>query len=240
MQIRIAICDEEKEICEQLEKLFREEFQKTGNEAIIFNYQSGEELGQALEENSFDLLLVDICLPGMSGAEVGCAIRKDIRNEKIQIVYVSANEEYEMALFDTRPLTFLTKPVEKSKVERTVRKFFIATQNYNKRICLQEKEKQKDVLLSDILYFETKYWKNTAVTCDGKIGFHHSLKKIYSEVEKNRFLFIHPDYIVNFTYVNAFYYDRVEMADGTVLPIKKAWRNEVKEGYQRIREELMP
>lgn len=240
MQIRIAICDDEKGICSHLERMFREAFSKFGHDVIVFQYQLGEDLCQALEEGSFDLLLVDLGLPGISGVEVGNAVRKEIQNEKIQIVYISAKEEYEMALFETRPLTFLRKPVSQTDVEELAEKFLNVTKNYNIKICLKDKEKHEDISLGDVLYFETRYWRNVAVTCNGKIAFHHSLKEIYSEVENNRFLFIHPDYIVNFSYINAFYFDRVEMVDGVVLPIKKAWREEVKEGYQRIREELMP
>ena len=68
------------------------------------------------EEGLFDILFLDIELGFETGIEVGAKIRSNLKNETMQIVYVSAKEEYAIQLFDIRPMNFLVKPINYKKL----------------------------------------------------------------------------------------------------------------------------
>ena len=54
------------------------------------------------EKNVVDLLFLDIELGGMSGIELAEIIRNELRNDYMQIVYVSSKQSYAMELFESR------------------------------------------------------------------------------------------------------------------------------------------
>ena len=116
--LRIAICDDEKSICNQLEEIL----EKLGREFLediqIDIFYSGEELCQYLAVNNyFDIIFLDIELKIMNGVEVGQVIRDRMLNETTQIIYISGKESYAMELFKIRPLDFIIKPFNYEKIK---------------------------------------------------------------------------------------------------------------------------
>ena len=69
------------------------------------------------------MLFLDIELPKMNGVAVGQYIRETLKNETIQIAYISSKQEYAMELFEMRPINFLVKPLYEKKIENVIDKF---------------------------------------------------------------------------------------------------------------------
>ena len=87
------------------------------SESGFRSFFSGKELLEDIEKSGVcDLLFLDIELGDYTGVEVGKKIRSDIRYESMQIVFVSAKDNYAMQLFDIRPMNFLVKPVKYERV----------------------------------------------------------------------------------------------------------------------------
>ena len=84
-----------------------------------------------MERKDFDIVFLDIELPKVSGIGVGRYIREVLKNEIVQIAYISAKEGYAMELFEFRPINFLVKPLEKEKVAKVIEKYFIITEQDN-------------------------------------------------------------------------------------------------------------
>lgn len=84
--MKIAICDDEREICEGLERLIRK--QRAEAEVVLFS--SG---GQLLESRErFQIVLMDIQMEGMSGIETARALR--MKDETAVLIFVTALREY--------------------------------------------------------------------------------------------------------------------------------------------------
>ncbi|MDO4301197.1 MAG: response regulator [Clostridia bacterium] len=114
--INIAICDDNIEFCNKLETYIYELYPNINNLSIDVFYDCSSII-RNLETQKYDIILLDIKFSGnISGIDVGDYIRNNICNDYTQIVYISANERYAYELFDTRPLNFLVKPVDKNKL----------------------------------------------------------------------------------------------------------------------------
>ena len=129
--IRIAVCDDEVYICTLLEDMLTEILREKDVQFEIDTFSSGESLCRELERRDFDIIFLDIELPEVSGIDVGRYIRETLKNEIVQIAYISAKEGYAMELFEFRPINFLVKPLEKEKVARVMEKYFIITEQDN-------------------------------------------------------------------------------------------------------------
>ena len=112
MPNRIMICDDEPCTCAQIEDTLL----KYGNDnAISIDtevFDTGEALYSYISSTpDVDLVFLDIELPGINGATVGNSIRNKLRQNDLQIVYISSKTNYAMQLFEARPFDFLVKPI---------------------------------------------------------------------------------------------------------------------------------
>lgn len=121
----IGICDDDMAFGCQVEKYLQE---YASREKLVFDitiFLSGEEYLRFLgEEQPLDILFLDIEFGGgADGVIVGKELRSDLKNERTQLVYVSAMESYALQLFQNRPIGFLVKPVERQDLERIMEEY---------------------------------------------------------------------------------------------------------------------
>lgn len=233
MYINIAICDDEIRICNQLEEYISDFFVEQKNEFNIDIFTSGDSLCQAMQTESYDLIFLDIELPGNNGVQTGDFIRNILKNNKVSIVYISANQSYAMELFEIRPINFLVKPLTDERVCKVIGTFLQLFGEKEKFFTFKVNGHIHKAALSDILYFESDKRKVTVVTVNGSYEFYDSLKNVDKQVEASCFMMIHQSILVNFDYVKLFEYDKITMTDNSVLPISQLKRTEVRESYRR-------
>lgn len=104
--MRIAVLDDDPIFL----KLVEATIHQMGHATILF--ETGEDLLRAMRRESFDLLIVDWLLPGLSGIEVVRALREAGGN-KLPILFASqCNEEKDIvAAFNAGADDFMTKPL---------------------------------------------------------------------------------------------------------------------------------
>lgn len=228
MTFKIAICDDEQVICSTLYDKLENLFKIKLTEFEIDCFTSGEELCNEIKHTDYDLLFLDIELPKMNGVTVGQYIRKTLKNEIIQIVYISSKQGYAMELFEMRPLNFLIKPLSDSKIENVVDKFLqlnkIDTELFNFKIG----RNYYKVPFSDILYFYSVGRKINIVTLKKEYEFYGSLDNIYSEVKNKKFLFVHKSFLVNFRHIRKYQYEQLTMSDNKIIPVSQSRRKAVR------------
>ena len=116
MKLKIAVCDDDASERAYLYELaaswaarnhrhLTEIKQYAGADAFLFDYAA---------EKDFDILLLDIEMPGTSGIELAKAVRRE--NSAVQIVFVTGFYEYFSDGFDVSALHYLIKPVDAAKL----------------------------------------------------------------------------------------------------------------------------
>ena len=116
--IRIAICDDVKELIDNLNKILQKIAIKCNETIMIDGYCEPEKLVDALKNNErYDMIFLDIQMPDMNGVEIGKFIRNSLDDNTTQIIYISGESRYAMELFDIRPLNFIIKPFDAVQIE---------------------------------------------------------------------------------------------------------------------------
>lgn len=234
MEIKIAICDDEKEICGLLESMLIKLLDEEQIKYEIDVYTSGEELCHEMEKTEYDLIFLDIELTKMNGVQVGTYIREIKKNDVVQIAYISSKQGYAMELFDVRPINFLVKPLKEEKVKKVIYDYVKINGGktdlfrYKKGFAIHRIEMYK------IKYFVRYGRKVIMHTLDGKEEFYESMERIYETAKKYRFLFIHKSYMINCRYIKRISYDKVLMADDVELPISQSRRKEIREMFKNM------
>lgn len=234
MYINIAVCDDENIICTQIENILLKLSKYMGFDYDIDIYNDGEVLCRELNRTFYDIVFLDIEIPKINGVEIGRYIRETLKNETIQIAYISAKEGYALELFDFRPINFLVKPLNDDNVRKVMKKYLLLAEKYNDIFTYKKGFEYHKICFSDIMYFECKNKKVTVVTKDGRDEFYDSMDNIYSKVKGKRFLFIHKSIIVNYNYIKKFAYEQITMIDDVVLPISQSRRKAIREMHMEI------
>lgn len=230
--LSIAICDDEKNICDYLEKRTRECLAKYDMEARIGIFGDGTDLLGYCRQNpaSFDIIFLDIKMRTING--VDCA--KGLRDEGVNslIVFVTSSAEYVFSGYEAKAFRYILK----TELENAFDHIFSE--------CLGELKKQttdfytiqtpslaKKIPLDEILYFESKLRLIKVHTKNEEISFYGKLDEIEKELDQKDFLRIHQSFLVNATKIKSLTKEETVLNSGAILPVSKSRANAVREAY---------
>lgn len=221
----VAVCDDEEIVCNQFEHILASYIMEKKIDLEVF--YSGEELIKAFAEGeTFDLIFLDIELQIMNGVEVGKYIRDELGNEDLQIVYISAKQQYAMELFAIRPMNFLVKPISRESIINTLEKAMKLD-----GICKHYFELKRGIEVLRIPYGDIEYFES-----DGRKIIVHTGDKTYDMYERlnnieliipDTFIRIHQSYIVNTFKIRRWKASEVCIAELVILPISRNYRKKV-------------
>lgn len=232
----IAVCDDEMEICSQVERMILDYGKETELELEVEVYTSGEELyselvrreGSGAEGGPIDLIFLDIELKALDGIDVGRKIRQEMKNERIPIVYISSKQGYAMELFENRPLNFLLKPLEKERISHEIEKAMELANRAKQYFEFHRGKEYSKVPFSQILYFESVGRKIRLVTESGEYEFYGKLPQVCSHLDEKEFLQIHQSRVVHIPHIKSYRYEQVIMTSGEELSISQPYRKAVR------------
>lgn len=113
MKLRTLIADDEPLARERLRLLLAND----ESVIIVAECRNGKEVIAALQQSKFDVLFLDIRMPGGNGFEVMEQV--GIANMPTT-VFVTAHNEFAIQAFEVNALDYLTKPVELSRLQTTL------------------------------------------------------------------------------------------------------------------------
>jgi len=105
-KFRVCVADD----CEDTAQVLCEGLKLHGYDAVAVH--NGEEVIELCERDKFDLILLDMCLPGMSGYDVCKRLKENPRTQDICVVFVTVKgEPKDISLgFQLGAADYITKP----------------------------------------------------------------------------------------------------------------------------------
>jgi DNA-binding NtrC family response regulator len=116
MSERILIVEDEDTLCESLQRVFRRE----GYEADIAD--SAETAFRLLDNNTYDLIITDIILPGISGIELIDRYKTERPDQKVIIMTAYASLQTAVEALRVGASDFIVKPIMHDELKRMVKK----------------------------------------------------------------------------------------------------------------------
>jgi len=227
--LKVAICDDEADICSQLEADLDEIAREKSVAIEIDIYHKGTKLIDYLKKGHvYDVLFLDIEMAELSGVEVGQWLRKKHQDQHTKVVYISWEEGYAMALFQIRPIDFLIKPLKKEVLRPLMTDLVSLIETDNQWFYYTNKNVTNKVLIKEILYFESENRVIRIVTSEEVVTFYGKLSEVLTKVNRHVFWHVHKSYIINYNQVQLFEYDRVLMNGGQIIPISQSKRKDIR------------
>ena len=233
--IKIAICDDEKNIRSYLASLIREQ----DTDCEIIEYASADEyLSSGMEH---DLLFLDIELKGSASGMDGMGMARQIRGmEQIRqpvIIFVTGYEKYVYDAFDVDASGYLVKPVNEQKFaevfSRAQDKILSEAEQKKKTLLIQYAGANKAIPIDNIYYMESQKHKIVLYTKDGELEYYAKIGELEEELQ-GQFCRIHKGYLVNLSYVDEYSRTEIILTNGDKLPLSKYKYEDFVKAYLRF------
>lgn len=215
---RFAVCDDNPVDAAYVVGLIGE-WNKTAKLPLkIEQYPSAEAFLFAYEEdNSIDVLFLDIEMGSMSGVELAKRLRQS--GAGLQIIFITGYMEYIAEGYDVEALHYLIKPVTGGKLGAVLDRAVERLKMRENTLTLTLADGVARLPLYEIQYLEVQ--KNyVTIHADEEYSVKRTLNELAEELNES-FYRIHRSYIVNLRFVKRISRAEVTLKDGTVLPLSR-------------------
>lgn len=222
---KIAVCDDEKKILEETERMIRE----WSLEVEVRGFSSGKELLESYEP--YEAVFLDIDMTGMNGIETGKAIRRIDKDTKI--VYLTAYRDYVAGAFGVHAFQYLLKPVNEKKIREVLEEIFSYRNVREKQVILDFKTVEGLTCLAaeNIYFFEYENRRVRIVAKDGEYHLIDRIGNLAKRMETFGFSMPHQSFVVNMFHVKNVKGQQIFLDNVMEVPLSqkklKTWKQEL-------------
>ena len=222
--MRIAICDDENRIAEQLKALIESAVKSL--DVWIETYTDGNELLGKFDQKKYDIVFLDIEMPAIDGLSVARKLRE--MSAEVFIVFLTSHVEYAIKGYEVNALRYLTKPPEKEKVYEII-EHVQKKQADEKCLWIKDAEGECKLKLSEIVYIEALNQKMIVHTVSGTHEVWGKLSDYEEKLGKDGFFRIHRSFLVSLSKVSGIMGRNIRMLGGDELPVGRTKENAFRE-----------
>ena len=177
MEIKVAICDDERQQTEYLRTLVTKWSDDNNIPIETDTFDSAESFKKT--RKNYDILLLDIQMGGQNGVELAKELRET--DDKLIIVFITAVSDFIDEGYEVSALHYLLKPVNENKLYATLDKAYKNITQDKKFLIVNSDNKDCRILFDDILYVEAIKHCVEIVTIDGK---HYEVRQSIGSIEE--------------------------------------------------------
>ncbi len=235
--MKIGICDDEKSTCSKIEDTIYKFFSGYRYNAEIDVWYTGEECIHSLKQERYDIIFLDIELPGCSGVNVGKYLRTELDDNGVHIIFISSKTGYAMELFQVHPYDFLVKPISEGSINNVLKKVLLLNENDEKRLRYSYKHIEKNIPLKKIVYLRSRGRYIEIHTESGTIDEY--IGKLSNEVKKlsKDFVPVGKSFVVNLRFIRSYGGSYLMTIFGEEISVTAPFRNEFKRALIAYNEE---
>lgn len=227
--IRIAICDDEPDSILRNKEILQACNGRMKCIADMITYTNGEMLLSDILEDDFfyDLILLDIEMPNISGMEIVQSIKPKLPN--VRVIFITSHIKYAIDSFELSIFRYVPKDDLEKRLTYAVSDALklIMLENHKNYLVVTANRMEK-VSFQDILYIQ-RDGKNSAITTfHGVIKVRKSLQNVLEELDAEEFIFIERGCIVNLIQVTQIKNSMIYLKNQIELPISRSHLQGVK------------
>lgn len=229
---KIAFCDDEASVLFEIQKILNR-YQTIDPEITYTAYQSPIELLADIEKGiSYDVIFLDVLMPGENGIETAGEIRK--YDTEVKIIFLTSSTEFAVQSYAVGAYYYQLKPISEDVFLQLLQS-----------VLAKCKQEQEDSLILRCKNGITRIELHKLEYCEviHRTIFFHLINKTVLESTGNldelsrqltcdgRFLRPHRSYLVNLEHVHSLSFRGITMSCMAQIPIPRGKYNEFKNKY---------
>lgn len=170
---------------------------------IVGEYDDPLKALEFLQENTVEIVFLDINMPNLNGMSLGKIISKFENPPKI--IFITAYDSYAVDAFKIRAFDYIMKPYSKERIEDTLHRLVFDGKEGNiekevpqqNKLTLWKEDKMYVVPLEEVSYFEAIERETKVFTKDQIYFSKLKISDLENKLPKDKFYRTHRSYIVN-------------------------------------------
>lgn len=236
--LEIAVCDDEILVATSIEKMLGEITEESSTKAEVDVFYDDSTLVKHISQGKrYDIIYLDIEMAKQNGVDAAREIRK--MDTKVLIIYVTSHESFAKEVFEVSAFRFITKPIDSQIFKKYFKDAEHEIVKRPKYFQYQYNKITYRLPIEEILYFQSDRRITYIITKGGSKKCYGKLNDIEKRLVESdmHFYRTHQSFLVNPQYVTAYFYDSMELEDGTTLSISENRRKKVSELFCTLKGE---
>ena len=199
--IRVAIVEDDGTERERLRACLRALEESEGLQFHITDFTTGTAFIGSFEP-VYDLVFMDIEMPGMDGMETARALRK--MDASVLLIFVTNMAQYAIYGYDVDALDFILKPVNRYSFAIKMKRALSRIPDWNEEyISVKTEGEIRRIPVSSIHYLDIDGHYVVYHTAEGDLQEYGTLKEAYGKLNRPSFVFVNRSCLVNLCHVSA-------------------------------------
>lgn len=228
--LHIAVCDDDENAVQSHIKIAEECLRKCAVFGKITAYTSSDNLLYDITDDKFffDLILLDIEMPGNTGMELAEKIRPHLPD--VKIIFITSHIEYAIDAFELSIFRYVPKNDSGQRLPAAIQDAIkLITLEDGKTYTISTNSRLEKIPYREIYYIE-RDGKNAGITTAGGLSkVRKSLQQVYEELGAEEFIYIDRGCIVNMIHIMQIKDGMAVLKNGVSLPISRSHLQKVKE-----------
>lgn len=232
--MKIVICDDDYAELTRI-SLFLDHYRMEKNVSIIYKtFHSALELLCTMKNTEYDLLLLDILMPGLDGIQAAREIRQ--YNKCVKIVFLTCSPEFAIESYTVKAYDYILKPATQNMLYLLLDTLRSEEVNIQEGITLKTQKSIVHILFSNLTYVEVINKKlYFHMLYDEVLVVNASLSEVADKLLcRPEFIKVHRSYIVNLWQINILTSRELITHDGITIPISRLLYAKVRDAYMNL------
>ncbi|MEG0576885.1 MAG: LytTR family DNA-binding domain-containing protein [Bacilli bacterium] len=237
--IKIAVCDDEELICNQIKNTIVAFFEKKKLECIVDVFNNGESFFEACQREVYSCVFLDIDLGEYNGVDIAKKIRSELQ-KPIQIVFVTSFVKYQAEALPLHTFAYIIKPFKNQDIDVVLNDYIIWYHYYgiekrSDKIQLKTTVGYISFELSEILYFELKNRRIDIITKQEIYHMYGKIKEIAEKLSIYNFVVPHVAFVINLNEIKKLLSSQnlIIMTNNKSIPISQLKAKKFKIAYMK-------
>lgn len=233
--MRIAICDDERRELDRLSDLLKEYQDSRNIQLDCRAFQNGTDLLCGMKGGEYDLIALDVLMPGFTGIQVARELRS--LDQNVKLLFLTSSPEFALESYAVGAYHYLLKPATRKSLFPLLDKARseLAAQEVQ-GLMLRDRYGVVCVPFSKLEYVEVM---NKTVSFHLVDGVVREVSAALSDFEaellaRPEFLKIHRSYLANLSYLQAVSAKGAVTRTGHTIPVSRLQYNQIKDAYMRF------
>lgn len=223
MFVKIAVCDDDSiflaHLVKQISLLFKSEDNGCTLDYHIDSFQNGGDLLENWDNEVYDILFLDIEMPGATGIQIADKIR--MRNPYVKILFITNRDDLVFHSIQYRPFRFIRKNYLDKELPEAIKALKEKIQYENKYLTVSFNGSKTNIKIINIHYIESCKHDIYIYTLHDTLRIKGNLTKLENQLEPYGFIRTHSGYVVNSRYIFSIDKTQVVLNDGIEIPLSR-------------------
>lgn len=226
---RIAICDDEEKILQDIQKKIENCFIAQNIEAEYFCTNDSEKMLAHIKNETVDVLFLDIDMPYITGMEIASYIKEN--KPEMLFVFVTSQEALVYQSFAYRPFGFVRKTHLDVELEELVGRIKQELKEKRQELTITKGQELIRIYRQNIVYIEAEGNYLNICTKREMIKVRDTMGNMENELKESGFVRCHKGYLVNVQLIEKMKGAQIELRGETEnysVPIGRSYEKDVK------------